>query len=84
MPAGSACGGICDAILIAVSTGACGGLVDYCIYLSIPLWLQAHDRIVLQYVYKCFRRLDRQLWDIIYCTCAGYYMESSWKFLLGI
>ena len=25
MPAGFACGGICDAILINVSTGACGG-----------------------------------------------------------
>ena len=25
MPAGFACGGICDAKLIIVSTGACGG-----------------------------------------------------------
>ena len=57
---------------------------NYCTYLNLPLSLQAHGRIVLQYVYKCFRSLDRQLWDIIYCTCAGYYMESSWKFLLGI
>ena len=26
MPAGFACGGICDAILTIVSTGACGGI----------------------------------------------------------
>ena len=36
--------------------------------INLPLWLQAHGRIVLQYVYKCFRSLDRQLWDIIYCA----------------
>ena len=78
------CAGICDAILTIVSTGACRGWEDQCTYLNLPLWLQAHGRIVLQYVYKCFRSLDRQLWDIIYCTCAGYYMESSWDFLSGI
>ena len=34
---------------------------------------------MLQYVYKCFRSLDRQLWDTIYYTCAEYYIESSWN-----
>ena len=52
--------------------------------LNLSLWLQANGRIVLQYVYKCFKSLDRQLWNIIYCTCAGYYMESLASFFLGI
>ena len=94
MPAGFACGEVCDAILIVVSIGACGGggggggggegWVLGLMHFNLNLWLQAHGRIVLQYLYKCFRSLDKQLWDIIYCTCAEHYVESSWKFLLGI
>ena len=65
MPAGFACGGICDAILIIVYTGACGGGGGGGIN-------------VLTLTYLCGSK------PIIYCTCTGYYMESSWKFLLGI
>ena len=80
MPAGFACGGICDAILIIVSISAFGGWEGVRINaLNLPLWLEANGRIVLQYVYKCFRSLDRQLWDIIYCTRAEYYMEPLWS-----
>ena len=54
MPAGFACGGICDAILIIVSIGTCAGwerVETNALTLTVPLWLQARGRIVLQYVY---------------------------------
>ena len=78
MPAGCACGVVCDAILITVSIGAWfGGGGINAITLTSLRGFQPHTMIVLQYVYRCFRKLDRQLWDIIYCTCAEYYVESS-------
>ena len=34
---------------------------------------------VLLSVHQHFRRLDRQLWDILYCACAEHDIDFRWK-----
>ena len=50
MPAGFACGGICDAILIIVSTGACGGGGGGAgiSALNLSLWLQCGSKPMVE------------------------------------
>ena len=78
------CGGVCDAILITESIGALGrrgggGGVYQFTHLNLPFWFQADTRIDCYYMYECFMTLDRQLWDVLYCRCAEYYMKLMSK-----
>ena len=49
-------------------------------YLSLPLIrFQNHSMIVLLDVYKRLKSMDRQLWDILHCTCTEHNMGFRWN-----
>ena len=53
-------------------------------YLNLPLKLQTHDLMIILYVYRRVKRLNRHMWGIFYCTCAlmGLNVSISCKFKL--